>query len=96
MNSILRACHYLVLRAPIEIDLVILIPCIKKLKKITSDPYTPDHLSITALTKMPEPIPLRAALRVERQRVVVDRPRRLVEDMLMKRLPVETRHFRPI
>lgn len=72
MNSILRACHYLVLRAPIEIDLVILIP------------------------KMPEPIPLRAALRVERQRVVVDRPRRLVEDMLMKRLPVETRHFRPI
>lgn len=45
---------------------------------------------------MPKTIPLRATLRVERQSIVIHRPRRLVEDMLMKRLPIETRYFWPI
>lgn len=43
------------------------------------------------VAKMPEAVPLTAALGVERQDIVVDAPRRLVVDLVHERRAVETR-----
>jgi hypothetical protein len=45
---------------------------------------------------MPKPIPLRATLRIERQRIIIHGPGALVEDIMLERRAVEARHPRPV
>jgi hypothetical protein len=48
------------------------------------------HL-VLAVAKVPEAVPLRAALRVECERIVVDGPRTLLPEFVLERLAAETR-----
>lgn len=89
MNPVSLSIHNLLLRAPIEKHLMILI------RYPLSALFSPIHIPIPlSLTKMPESIPLRATLRIERQRIIIHRPRLFMVDLLFKRLPAKTRHVR--
>src|SRR3954469_6443384 len=48
------------------------------------------------IPKMPEPIPLRTRLGIQRQNIIIDRPRSFVINMLMELLSAETGHFRHV
>lgn len=89
MNPILLRRHNVFLCAAIEVYLMILISFI--LISCTLPPLGNPILS--QLTKMPKPIPLRTPLRIKRQNIIIHRPRHLVKNVLMKRLPSKTRHF---
>lgn len=45
---------------------------------------------------MPKPIPLRPALRIKRQDIIIDNPRRLIIKLLVQRLPPKARMREPV
>jgi hypothetical protein len=79
----------MLLRTPIEINLMILIPCLISASCL-SLPFT------FSLTKMSKPIPLRATLRIELYFIVIDRPRLLMLNRMLELRSPEPRHFRLI